>query len=91
MNPTKKKEIVARVIERYKQYKADLIEYYSHSEKDTNTISLSQSPQEYYDSQSAKEDIKIKPNIWFYMDKYERKVLKKILEKKPGYENIKLN
>ena len=63
----------------------------SHSEKDTNAISLSQSPQEYYDSQSAKEDIKIKPNIWFYMDKYERKVLKKILEKKPGYENIKLN
>ena len=70
----------------------DMIDFYSptHGTQSLST-STNQSADVYYGSRTIGENVKIKPNIYYYMDAVERKVLKKIMEKKPGYEKYKLH
>ena len=93
MNPNKKKEIVERVVFKYQLYKSAMLEYIKkqNTEKETVTLSgtMSESSEDYYNT--ASETPMIKPNIYYFMDANERKVLKKIMERKAGYENVNLN
>lgn len=92
MNPKKKQELVDRVIKKYKLYTRDMIDFYRPTpETQSLSTSTNQSADDYYGSRTIEENVKIKPNIYYYMDAVERKVLKKIMEKKPGYEKYKLH
>jgi hypothetical protein len=92
MNPKKKKEIVDRVIFKYQLYKAAMSEYIMKNMKQTVDVvseTVNENPNDYYDSSSKTE--MIKPNIYWYMNSDERRILKKIMEKKAGYENVDIN
>ena len=88
MNPNKKKELIESVKLGYQKYRMDLLDYYTQGKKIDN-ISASSSPEEYYNGDSN-ETMMLKPNIYFYLNKEERRILKAIMAKKPGYEKIKL-
>lgn len=88
MNPTKKKEMIERVQLAYEKYRMDLLAFYADNNKSMNTRT-DMNPDDYY-NETASETMRIKPNIYFYLDRNERRVLKAILAKKPGYEKIKL-
>ena len=91
MNPNKKKEIIDRVIFKYQLYKSAMLEYIKQNSNQTTTISatLNGPTDDYYDTST--ETPMIKPNIYFFMDANERRILKKIMNKKAGYENVNLN
>lgn len=89
MNPNKKKELIERVKLGYQKYRVDLLDYYTQSKK-LDTISTTASPEEYYNGDTTSKTMMLKPNIYYYLNKEERRILKAIMNKKSGYENIKL-
>ena len=89
MNPNKKKELIKRVKNGYQRYRVDLLDYYTQGKK-PDTISTTASPEEYYNGDTTSKPMMLKPNIYYYLNKEERRILKAIMGKKPGYENIKL-
>lgn len=92
MNPNKKKELVEVVKKAYKAYKDDLLAYYKYIlDKNGGNVQTGGSPEEYYGAVEGDIPTMIKPDIRMYLTKEEQKVLKKILNKKPGYEKIRLS
>lgn len=91
MNPSKKKEMIDKVIMGYTKYRTDLLEFFKSQQAKPSSLNPNESPDEYYNKTAEDDVIRVKPNIYYYLDKYERRVLKKILEKKPGYEKVNLN
>ena len=91
MNPNKKREALKRIKNAYRQYTLDILDYNKRlMDIGSCNINKSQTPEEYYDSQAV-TPLLIKPDIRNYLNKEDGRVLKKILLKKRGYEDIKLN
>jgi hypothetical protein len=92
MNPKKKQAIINEVKLKYAMYRSALIQYYAETnELKKKQINVTDTESgDYYDSM-ADTPISLKPTIHMFFNSLERKVLKRIMQKRNGYDKVDLN